>query len=116
MPRFSCILRRMKISPNDSRLRRLHRIDPIILSKKKVQLSTGCDPVSLLKYKLPTGVRVLIVCDGSHRVQAALELERPQIDYVWAKENAVRAEAKRRLHDFDDLAMRSKRFSRVDYS
>jgi len=106
----------MTIDPQDSRLRRLHRIDPSILDEKKSEMQgAGVEPVSIIEYRHPTGSRVLIVCDGTHRVQAALELDLPEIEYQTGNERDVRRVARERGYNFDDLAMRAKRFEHGNY-
>lgn len=107
----------MDISPADHRLRRLHRIDAAVLEEKKQLLAQGkgVDPVSLVRFRQPTGFEVYIVVDGTHRVQAALEMGLEAIEFEWEDLKSVEREARRRGRDFDDLAHRARKFASDDH-
>lgn len=96
------------INPRDPSLRKLHGIDQGVLEQKYTM--SEYEPVSLLRYRHPTGNEVWIVCDGTHRVQAAIDRGLGSIPYVEADERAVRAVAQQRGYNFDDLAQRATRF------
>ncbi|WAS90891.1 hypothetical protein [Nannocystis punicea] len=107
----------MDIPPTDHRLRRLHRIDAAVLEEKKQLLAQGkgVDPVSIVRFKRPNGFEVYIVADGTHRVQAALEMGLETIEFEWGDLKSVEREARRRGRNFDDLAHRARKFAGDDH-
>src|SRR5688572_4660001 len=95
----------MVIDPSDERLRRLHGIRIQTLNEKKAMHSDGTrwEQISIHRFRQPTGFEVYIVTDGTHRMQAALELGHTEIEYRLVSEAELKAEVARRMYDFYDL-------------
>ncbi len=100
---------------NNPNLRRLHPINREVLREKLRLLEAHpdrYDPVSILTYAGIPGRKYLVVVDGTHRVQAAIQANRV-IRYREADEGLVRREAERRGFSLDELIQRSQRFERL---
>lgn len=107
----------LTIEPSDHRLRRLHAVDVNKLATMKTLVGRGgLPPIYLIKFRQPTSAEVYIVADGTHRVQAALELGLDRIEYVWKDIRDARREARTQFRDFDDLAHAARKFRVGEYS
>ncbi|MDJ0597819.1 MAG: DUF4157 domain-containing protein [Crocosphaera sp.] len=102
----------LTISPTDPNLRRINPIDERALPGATERVRAGTyAPVSILRYNPGPGT-VMVVTEGVHRVQAAINERISSIRYVQVTEAQVRAEFQHRGLNFDDWMQRN--LSRFD--
>jgi hypothetical protein len=105
------------ISVSDPTLRKLHRIDTEVLSQKISEYqgsrSFALGPVKILSWENPAGDDRIIVADGTHRVQACIELDVPTIECVEVTLAECEADARQRGVNLQDLLQRATPFERM---
>ncbi len=99
------------IHPADPRLRRVHRLSAATVAEKTATYPHW-EPV-LIQARRIGGRTCLVVWDGNHRMQAALEMPQPpMVDFIWADDARVREHLQGSpLSDPQVLLRRSRRFA-----
>ncbi|MBA3550504.1 MAG: hypothetical protein H0T76_28855 [Nannocystis sp.] len=106
------------IKPTDDRLRRIHRVKEENLEHFKGALARqqDLDPINIVKIILSSTKTLLIVANGTHRTQAALEQGLPELEYRLVTAAKAANEASTRGLNFDDLVQRAIAFRVGHYS
>lgn len=107
------------IDPRDPTLRRLHRISLTYLTEKRklIESAHRLDPVLLVRYGYLPDFDFIIVANGTHRVQAALEAGMKRIPCKWVDEGRLQREARERGYSsFDELVHEAKPFRKGYYN
>ncbi|MCA9707290.1 MAG: hypothetical protein KDK70_15665 [Myxococcales bacterium] len=106
------------IDPNEPSLRRLHSISLTYLTEKRRLIAEAhrLPPVSLVRYAYLPDFEWIIVADGTHRIQAALEGGIKQVPCQWVSEDRLQLEARELGYgSFDELVHKAKPFRKGYY-
>ncbi|MFV8754616.1 hypothetical protein ACNOYE_29050 [Nannocystaceae bacterium ST9] len=95
------------------RLYRLHHVRSDLLDEKLRESSW--DPITVVWFKKANGARVLLVTDGTHRTQAAIDRGDSEIACKVADLQDVIRVARNRHVNLEALAESSKPFRRGEY-